>query len=159
ELVNDRAVSLHSAREVKEKRRALVRYIWGTEGFPERRMPDKVLTNVASPVKQLSELVRVDELRMDLAPGLQGLSYHFIPQHPNREPVVVHNGHACTLDDAPSPKDVGYGLQRTINALLHEGYGVLGVFMPHMRPGDCSGGHDKMFQSPAVTNGSAMKYF
>src|SRR5262245_20178932 len=99
ELVNDRAVSLHSARQVKDQRRAQVRYIWGTEGFPERRMPDKVLTNVASPVKQLSELVRVDELRMDLAPGLQGLSYHFIPQHPNRELVVVHHGHACTLDD------------------------------------------------------------
>jgi hypothetical protein len=71
--------------------------------------------------------------------------------------VVVHHGHACTLDDDPSPADIGYGLQRTIDALLREGYGVLGVFMPHMRPGDCTGGHDAMFQTN--TNGSPIRYF
>src|SRR4029078_12484227 len=92
------------------------------------------------------------ELRMDLAPGLQGLAYHFIPEHPNQQFVVVHHGHACTLDDDPSPKDTGYGLQRTIDALLREGYGVLGVFMPHMRPGDCGGRHDAMFLTNTVSS-------
>ena len=48
-------------------------------------------------------------------------------------------------------------MQRTIKALLREGYGVLGVFMPHKRPGDCSGGHDAMFQMQ--TTGNPMKYF
>jgi len=80
-------------------------------------------------VKQLTHLARVDELRIDLAPGLQGLAYHFLPQHPNRELVVVHHGHACTFDDDPSPAETGYGLQRTIQGLLREGYGVLAVFM------------------------------
>jgi hypothetical protein len=101
---------------------------------------------VPSPVKQLSDFARVDEFRIDIAPGLQGLAYHFIPRRPNRDLVVVHHGHSCTLDDDPSPADIGYGLQRTINALLREGYGVLAVFMPHMQPGDCTGGHDAMFQ-------------
>src|SRR2546421_10382899 len=71
ELVTDRAITLHSTKQVTEKRRALLRYIWGSEGFPERRLPDKVLTNVPSPVKGLTQVARVDELRMDLAPGLQ----------------------------------------------------------------------------------------
>src|SRR5688572_20303027 len=88
QLIDDRAITIHSARDVAEKRRALVKFIWGAEGFPNRRMPNVVLTNVASPVKQLSHLVRVDELRIDLAPGLQGLAYHFIPQRPNHELVV-----------------------------------------------------------------------
>src|SRR2546430_8351226 len=157
ELVMDRTITLHSEKDIKEKRRALLQYIWGAEGFPDQRTPDKVITNVPSPVKELTHLARVDELRMDLAPGLQGLAYHFIPERPNRELVVVHHGHACTLDDDPSPKDVGYGLQRTIHALLREGYGVLGVFMPHMRPGDCTGGHDAMFD--LTTPGSPIKYF
>src|SRR5688500_4714197 len=157
QLVDDRAITIHSARDVKARRQALLKYIWGADGFPSRRLPDAVLTNVASPVKHLSHLARVDELRIDMAPGLQGLAYHFIAQRPNSELVVVHHGHACTLDDDPSPADVGYGLQRTINALLREGYGVLGVFMPHMRPGDCTGGHDAMFQMQ--TTGSPMKYF
>src|SRR5713101_12313 len=156
-LVDDRAITVHSAREVTERRRELIQYLWGDEGFPAKRLPNIVQTNVASPVKQLAHLERVDELRMDLAPGLQGLAYHFIPQHPNRELVVVHHGHTCTLDDDPSPRDVGYGLQRTIDALLRGGYGVLGVFMPHQRPGDCTGGHDAMCQ--LSTRGSPIKYF
>src|SRR5438552_7016764 len=157
ELVVDRAVTIHSSRQVAEKRRALIHYLWGSEGFPERRIPTGILTNVASPVGGLDHLARVDELRMDMAPGLQGLAFHFIPQHPNLELVVVHHGHACTLDDDPSPRDIGYGMQRTIQALLREGYGVLGVFMPHMRPGDCTGGHDALFG--LATDGSPMKFF
>jgi len=157
ELINDRSITIHSSRDAAARRQALIQYLWGETGFPERRLPDAVVTNVTSPVKQLHNLVRVDELRMDLAPGLQGLAYHFIPEHPNQQLVVVHHGHACTLDDDPSPQDVGYGLQRTIDALLREGYGVLGVFMPHMRPGDCSGKHDAMFETN--TTGSPIKFF
>jgi hypothetical protein len=158
DLLNDRAITIQSAGEAKAKRKALIDYLWGTNGFPTQRLPEVVLTNVGSPVKQLPEqLGRVDELRMALAPGLEGLAYHFVPARPNRQLVVVHHGHACTLDDDPSPQDVGYGLQRTIAALLTEGYGVLGVFMPHMRPGDCTGQHAAMFELP--TTGSPLKYF
>jgi hypothetical protein len=157
-LIDDRAITVRSVREVTAKRQALLEYIWGTNGFPDRRLPDIVRTNVTSPVKHLTHLARVDEFRIDMATNLQGLAYHFIPQRPNSELVVVHHGHACTLDDDPSPADVGYGLQRTIHALLREGYGVLGVFMPRMRPGDCGGSHDALFQNKA-TNGSPMKYF
>lgn len=156
-LLDDRAITVHSAREVATKRRALIQYLWGTNGFPKQRLPDVIVTNVPSPVKQLGQLARVDEFRFELAPGLQGLAYHFIPSRPNGELVVVHHGHACTLDDDPRSADVGYGLQRTINALLREGYGVLGVFMPHQRPGDCTGGHDALMQTS--TTGSPLKYF
>lgn len=157
QLIDDRAITVHSAREIAEKRRVLIHYLWGADGFPTRRLPDVVLTNVPSPVRLLTHLARVDEFRIDMAPGLQGRAYHFIAEHPNRELVVVHHGHACTLDDDPSAADVGYGLQRTINGLMREGYGVLGVFMPHMRPGDCTGGHDAMFEK--ATTGSPIKYF
>ena len=156
ERIQDREITIHSAIDVKAKRRALVQYLWGAQGIP-KRLPDAVLTNVTSPVKQLDDLARVDEIRIDMATGLQGLAYHFIPQHPNYQLVIVHHGHACTLDDDPSPVDVGYGLQRTIRALLTEGFGVLGVFMPHQRPGDCSDGHDAMFE--LNTTGSPLKYF
>lgn len=156
ELVDDRRITIHSARDAREKRRLLISYLWGSNGFPRHRLP-VVLTNVASPVRELTHLRRVDEFRIEMAPGLEGLAYHFIPDHPNRQLVVVHHGHACTLDDDPSDADVGFGLQRTIHALLREGYGVLGVFMPHMRPGDCSGGHDALFRTNTI--GSPIKYF
>jgi hypothetical protein len=156
ELVNDRAITIHSAADVAAKRRALIDHVWGADGFPDKRLPDKV-TQVESPVRQLDALERVADLRIEMAPGLQGQAFYFIPKRPNGELVVVHHGHGCTLDDDPSPNDVGYGLQRTIAALLREGYGVLGVFMPHKRPGDCSGNHDAMFL--LKTTGNPMRYF
>jgi hypothetical protein len=157
ELVDDRAITIHSAREVTAKRQALIQYLWGKEGLPTR-LPDKILTNIPSPVQHLTNLARVDEFRIELAPGLQGLAYHFIPARPNRELVVVHHGHGCTLDDYAGPAEEGFGLQRTICALLREGYAVLGVFMPHMRPGDCTGKHEEMFQMTNVV-GSPIKFF
>ncbi|MHC1769166.1 MAG: hypothetical protein AB9869_33605 [Verrucomicrobiia bacterium] len=152
ELVNDRAITIRTKSEVEAKRNGLIRYLWGGEGFPTTRMPDRVLTNVHAPVKHLHRLARVDELRIDQLPGLEGLAYHFIPEHPNDELVVLHHGHGCTMDDDPSPEEVGPGLQRTLAALLSEGYGVLGVFMPHMRPGDCTGKHETLFSIPVAGN-------
>src|SRR5262245_60094432 len=157
ELFDDRAITIATARDLTNKRQALIQYIWGAEGFPDKRLPGTIATNVSSPVHHLTHLARVDELRFDLAPGLQGLAYHFVPEKPNRELVVVHHGHACTLDDDPSAPDVGFGLQRTIQALLREGYGVLGVFMPRQRPGDCGGSHDDLFKRQVA--GSPMKFF
>lgn len=158
QLLDDRDITVRSAQDVAMRRRMLIQFLWGDAGFPARRMPDAVLTNVASPVKQLTHLARVDEFRLEMAPGLQGLAYHFVPARANRELVVLHHGHGCTFDDDPGPADVGAGLQRTIQALLREGYGVLGVFMPHMRPGDCTGGHARMFEMTNVI-GSPIKFF
>jgi len=155
-LVNDRAIKVHTRKEIQEKRRELERYIWGESGFPKKMLP-QVVKDVATPVRELTNLKRVDEFRIALAEGVEGLAYHFIPERANRQLIVVHHGHACTLDETAGPGDIGYGLQRTIAALLREGYGVLGVFMPRMRPGDCSGKHEELFQ--IETSGSPMKFF
>jgi hypothetical protein len=156
QLVDDRAITLHSATDITQRRIALIQYLWSTNGFPTR-FPDQILTNIPCPLKKLQHLKRVDELRIAMAPGLEGLAWHFLADQPNGELVVVHHGHACTLDDDASPDDAGYGLWRTIQALLSEGYGVLGVFMPHMRPGDCTGKHEEIFE--IKTAGSPIKYF
>lgn len=157
ELLDDRAITIQSPGDVQAKRHALIQYLWGADGFPSQRLPNSVVTQATSPVKHLTNLVRVDNLLIDMAPGLQGLAYHFVPERANGELVVLHHGHGCTMDDEAGPADVGSGLQRTIEALLREGFGVLGVFMPHLRPGDCTGGHDAMFG--LTTTGSPIKYF
>lgn len=157
-LLDDRAITIHSDRGAAEKRQALIQYLWGENGWPARRLPEGVLTNVPSPVRGLTNLARVEELRLELAPGLQGLAYHFVPQRANGELVVVHHGHGCTLDDAPGPADAGFGLQRTLHALLREGYGALGVFMPRMRPGDCTGQHEALCQMTNLV-GSPLRFF
>src|SRR5688572_15045931 len=98
ELIDDREIRIGSGRDVEVKRVALVEFIWGNPGFPEKLLP-RVTGNVAAPVKGLTNVARVDELRVELAKELEGLAYHFVPERSNGELVVVHHGHACTLDD------------------------------------------------------------
>ena len=130
------------------RRKALIEFIWGADGFPTR-LPE-VVPNIANPVAPVQGFARVDELHIDMAPGLQGLAYHFLPKQPNGELVVVHHGHSADFAG-------DWGLVSTMNALLREGYGVLGVFMPHLRPGDKTGKHAEMFEQQ--TTGNPLKWF
>src|SRR5262249_17467096 len=153
------------------KRQALIQFIWGSAGFPSNKLPSAKTINVCSLpranqppandvcgfVNNLSNLGRVDEIRMAMSFGQEGLAYHFIPaQRKNNRLVLLHHGHPYTFKDSPALADVGYGMQRTINALLQDGYSVLAMYMPHFRPDDCPGDpsvHDNMFNIP-VTAGS-----
>jgi hypothetical protein len=155
-LQDDRQVTVHSKAEVKAKREQLIKYIWGDGGYPHQLMP-VVQKAVPSPVDGLEELKRVDEFTLPMWPGLEGLAGHFMPQHPNGELIVLHQGHASTFNDTQSPEEKGFGMQRTIKALLLNGYGVLTVYMPHLRPGDSKGGHGEMFDRN--DGGGPMKFF
>ena len=154
---DDRSISVTTSRQVGEKREELIRFLWGSKGFPRTARPTLIITNVACPVQGLSNVRRVDEIRVRMRPDLEGMAYHFIPKSSNGQLVILHHGHGCTLDDDPSVDNRGYGLQRTIKALLERGCGVLGVYMPHMRPGDCTGGHEAMLD--IKNEGNPMRLF
>lgn len=47
-LLDDRAITIDSTQDIVSKRRALIQYLWGKEGFPFRRQPDVVQTNISS---------------------------------------------------------------------------------------------------------------
>jgi len=160
-LQDDHLITINSPADVSTKRNALIQFIWGAGGFPSAKLPSSVVKNVQSPVAGLNNLARVDELRINMDAGQSGLAYHFIPQRKNNRLVVVHHGHGCTFNDSPALADQGYGMQRTINGLLFDGYSILAVYMPHYNPNDCdmSGqAHNNMFANIA-TPGSPMKFF
>lgn len=138
-------------------RKQIIQWIWGSKRLPLSLYPTQVRTNVPCPLGQLTGFVRVDELRLHMAPTLEGVAHHFVAAHPNRELVVVHHGHACTFEDGAGDDAAGYGMQRMVQQLLDEGYGVLTVSMPRMRPGDCTGAHETLFELQA--QGNSMRYF
>lgn len=160
-LIKDSQITISSPTDVRNKRQALIRFIWGSAGFPRNKLPSSVAINIPSPVNNLSNLQRVDEIRVAMDAGQEGLAHHFIPvERKNNQLVILYHGHACTLNDSSALTDVGYGMQRTINALLHDGYSVVGMYMPHQRPDDCDRSpdvHNNMFK--IVTTGSPMKFF
>src|SRR5437016_14408450 len=49
ELLDDRAITLHSISDVTQRRTVLIQYLWGSNGFPTR-LPEKTFLNVACPV-------------------------------------------------------------------------------------------------------------
>ncbi len=162
-IVNDCAITIHSAADVTARRDQLIHFIWGAAGFPSAKLPASVDQNVTSPVGGLTNLERVDTLHIAMDAGQVGIAHHFIPHdRKTNRLVVLQQGHACTFNDSTALTDDGYGMQRTINALLSDGYSVLAVYMQHINdqlPDDCGHPtHDEMFQT-LHTEGSVMKFF
>ena len=154
-LVDDRSVKVQSALDVAAKRRELVQFVWGSAGFPATKLP-VVERNVTSPIGAVEHLQRVHRLRFSMENGEKNLAYHLMPKRQNNRAVIVHQGHACTLDEVGPGND---GVRQTINTLLADGFDVVGMFMPHYTPEDCRAGalHDDMFGS--LPDGSPMKFF
>ena len=154
-LIDDRLLTT-SPETVKDKRAAIIRYIWGESGFP-RAKPETISTNVPSPVKDLKNAASVEAFKIRMEAEQENITYHFIPKRKNGQLVVLQHGHACTFDDAREPQ--GYGMANALDVLLGEGFGVLAAYMPHMRPGDCrTVPHGEMFDL-AVKSGSPLKFF
>jgi hypothetical protein len=157
-LTDDRQITIRSAKDVEDKRRALHQFIWGPTGFPTTKLPSSAARNIKSPVDKLGNLHRVDEIRIKMDANEESLAHHFIPVRKNHQLVIVHHGHADTLNDNPAVDDRAYGMQRTINALLLDGYAVLGMYMPRFRPGDMRHDHDAMFKIKTKA-GNPMQFF
>lgn len=157
-LVNDRPIKIRTAADVVSKRKELIRFIWGSSGFPHSKQPQSVERNVLSPVMNLPNLERVDTLHIAMDKGLRGLSHHFIPQKTNQRLVVLHLGHTnnCTFNDGAF-REPDIGMSRTLRRLLSRGFSVLAVYMPHQTIEDCTGRHEEMFS--LATSGNPMKFF
>src|SRR5262245_38215080 len=165
-LHNDRQISIASAEDVATKRQQLISFIFGQNGMPAGKLP-AVEKNDASPVHGLRDLARVDTLTITMESEQKSYAHHFISKRPNKRLVVLHHGHAPSFDDWAGPSDGGYGLQRTIDGLLTDGYSVLAVYMPHIvqfntrvQVDDYGAiSHDALFQQIKVNDGSVMKFF
>ncbi len=143
------------------QRQALIQFLWGGAGFPSTRLPTAVDRNVASPVRGLANLERVDTLHIQMEAGMESLAHHFIPSTSRQNRlVIVHHGHATSFDDDPGMDDVGFGMQRTINNLLLGGYSVLAMYMLGCLPSayQCEIDHASIVNTP-TTSGSGMKFF
>lgn len=45
-LINDSQITIKSSADVSSKRQALIRFIWGSAGFPSNKLPSSVLINI-----------------------------------------------------------------------------------------------------------------
>lgn len=169
--VDDRYVTIRTQADVVQKRQQLIDYIWGGKGLPSRRMPHlPVIKNDISPIPGLADLERIDTLKVKMEAGVTSYAHHFIPQVKNGRLVILHLGHIPSFHDSDIAADEGYGMRRTLEGLLGDGYSVLGVYMPHnaefttlIEVHDDGGyeAHNELFDDPArhPSSGSPLRYF
>jgi hypothetical protein len=167
-LIDDSTITIHSAADVVSRRQQLISYIWGSRGFPSTAMPSTI-RDVKSPVANLDNLARVDELDFAMPAALTTgatvqvttTGYHFIPRSwRKRHAVILHQGHTCTDDDDQSTNDGPMGMWRTLNALLSEGYPVVALFMPYMDAKSCGAQtHGWMLRNIDSSESSPIQYF
>lgn len=169
ELVNDRNITIQTEADVLAKRQLLIDHIWGKSGFPHGVMPElPVIRDDISPVKGLPNLERVDTMVFQLDHGYVTYAHHFIPSFKVNRLVILHHGHATTFDDSAEQTDETYGLRRTLEGLLSEGYSVLAMYMPRYavfqttitvdHPG-LGLPHAEFYELNPPLTGSPLKYF
>ena len=169
DLLDDRNITITSAADIAAKRQAQINYIWGPSGFPSDKMPQLLVRGDLSPVGDLPNLERVDTLTYVMDHGLRSYAHHFIPVYKNNRLIILHLGHEPSFNDGSIPSDDGFGMRRTIEGLVGDGYSVLAVYMVRkvdfltsfrvLEVGERKV-HDKIFASPifAPATGSPMKY-
>jgi len=114
-------IDIHSPRDVQDKRKAFIRFVFGPNGFPFQKLPNKIEKSITdSDFDSLANLKRIDKLTIEMEWGLNSIAYHFIPVNSNNELVIYHQGH-----------DGKFSLGvHTIQAFLEKGYSVIGLSMP-----------------------------
>jgi len=166
-LVDDSEVTIQTHEDVIQKRAAIIQHVWGNDGFPSDRLPTNVILNDESPVPNLEGVERVDTFVIELGSDLRSYAHHFIPVNKNGRLVLLLHGHAVTFDDGTDPNDQTYGMRRTLQGLLQEGFSVMTIYMPRFavfntsisvnEPGNGTP-HEDMFQKTPST-GDPMRYF
>lgn len=154
-LVDDRVLRVTTAT-ARQKRDAIVRYIWGDAGLP-RAKPASIERKAPSPIRDLKNAAGVETFTIRMEAGQENTTHHFLPKRKNGRLVVLQHGHGCTFDDGNDPR--GYGMAHAVDTLLGEGYAVLIAYMPHMRPGDCGTvPHARIFDL-TIQSGNQLKFF
>jgi len=114
-------IAIHSEQDVEAKCKALIKILWGKDGFPFGKLPDSVSNAISdSDFVSLKNLQRIDRLAVEMEAGFNSIVYHFIPEQENGSAAIYHQGHGGKFNIGIS----------TIRAFLKRGYHVFAMSMP-----------------------------
>lgn len=116
-------IEIDSGRDVADKRKALIQYLWAEKGFPCSKLPATVNHDVPDDrYARLfhANLKQIDKITVSMDYGLNSTVYHFISRDGNNRLIIYHQGHRG---------DFISGID-TIAAFLDSGYSVMGFSMP-----------------------------
>lgn len=129
-------ISIKIPLDIDSKRQSMIDYIWGTYGWPAKRVPDEVTVDLANTFYDQiktpeGNLSRIDRYTIKMEHDFVAFVDHFIPVSGNGKLFIYHAGHGYGYqweDYSPNGNYQGAGL--VIPDLLKLGYSVLAISMP-----------------------------
>ena len=116
----DDLIGIQALKEVKEKRKQLIEFLWDLRSLPTS-MPDVINFNHQDDrYSDLTNLLKIDRLIVQMEYDLNSVIYHFIPKKSNGRVILYHQGHRG---------DIFLG-RTVIKTFLDKGYAVVGFSMP-----------------------------
>jgi hypothetical protein len=114
-------IEIDTEIDIINKRKALIKQIFGKEGIPFKKLPDSIQSTISDQeFKSLTNLMRIDKLDVELEWGLNSIAYHFVPIKSKNMTVLYHQGHRGKFAGGIS----------TIQAFLAKGFDVIALSMP-----------------------------
>lgn len=133
------SLTLTTQAAIDMRRTSLINFIWGQGTLPTTQAAVQATTEVCQ-TSGLPNLASTTQLRAAMPNSKEAFACHLRPTQSNGRLVILHHGHGCKLADGSGDfDDNAYGMYRTAQHLLSDGFGVLYVHMPYFRPGDCAG--------------------
>ncbi len=153
-------ISISYAKDVFDRRDALISFLWGKPEIPSS-LPSAIINSWEDVrYEDIQSIHRIEKLVVTMEYGLESHVYHFIPQNPNNKVVLYHEGHRGDFIHS----------KEQIRRFIENGYAVMAFSMPLLglnnqpaieipRIGKLKmTSHDHMkFLSPE--NGHPVKYF
>jgi hypothetical protein len=113
-------LSINNARDVFDRRGALIGFLWGMPELPIS-MPQTVIDNYEDVrYEDIQSISRVEKLVVKMEFDLESHVYHFLPDNPNNKAIIYHQGHHG---------DFIHGKEQ-IRRLLENGFAVVAFSMP-----------------------------
>ncbi|MBW1642815.1 MAG: hypothetical protein JRJ76_08250 [Deltaproteobacteria bacterium] len=116
-------ISVKTSKDLENKRKELIHFLWGNSGLPISKLPRKININFYDKRYKLlyeDSLEKIDHVLVEMEYNLQSNIYHFIPKLNNGRLVIFHQGHGGDF-----VKNIVL-----IDSLLKSGYSVAGFCMP-----------------------------
>jgi len=114
-------IQVNTEQDVKNKRIALIEYMWKDGTSLPNTMPSSIEKNISdNEFDNMTNLKQINKIYVDMENKVNSIAYHFISDSSNNELVIFHNGHSG-----------GFHEQKTIiQELLDKNYDVIAFSMP-----------------------------
>jgi hypothetical protein len=114
-------IRIDTPAQLAEKRRELIRLVFGVDRLPSRVVPKEVSTGIAdSNWALLPPLQRIDSLKHTMEHGIDSLMYYFHAKKPRGRLALYHQGHGGEFKRG----------KKMVRALLGVGCDVIALSMP-----------------------------